>query len=447
MKKIEDKILSVIEKHRMLSCGDTVVVAVSGGADSMCLLHFFNKISSKMQLNIICAHVNHSIRGAEADSDEEFVRWFCEENKINAVFAHYNVPKIAKASGESEEQCGRRLRYEFFSSIADNAKIATAHNLNDSAETFIFNFTRGTGLKGLTGIPPVRDNIIRPLCECTREEIEQYLSDEFVSFVTDSTNLSDEYTRNKIRHNILPVLNEINPGFFSVFSKCVSVLSDSERYIEEKTAEAFIKTKKNIQFSIDDILLLDKVIRDRLLIKIAEFFGASEVSFRHIEIISSFLSTGGALMLSENVTIVSDGKFLYKADEKLPEISIYEKYDKAKCEYDFPGCTLTVETVDKNTIKNYNSRQLCLSGYADSEKIENSFFRTRKDGDRFRYKNAEHSKSLKNLFKENNISVSDRWGIPMLADDEYIFWIDGVGVSDYAAIDENTENIVKISKK
>ena len=447
MKKIEDKILSVIEKHRMLSFGDTVVVAVSGGADSMCLLHFFNKISSKMQLNIICAHVNHSIRGAEADSDEEFVRWFCEENKINAVFAHYNVPKIAKASGESEEQCGRRLRYEFFSSIADNAKIATAHNLNDSAETFIFNFTRGTGLKGLTGIPPVRDNIIRPLCECTREEIEQYLSDEFVSFVTDSTNLSDEYTRNKIRHNILPVLNEINPGFFSVFSKCVSVLSDSERYIEEKTAEAFIKTKKNIQFSIDDILLLDKVIRDRLLIKIAEFFGASEVSFRHIEIISSFLSTGGALMLSENVTIVSDGKFLYKADEKLPEISIYEKYDKAKCEYDFPGCTLTVETVDKNTIKNYNSRQLCLSGYADSEKIENSFFRTRKDGDRFRYKNAEHSKSLKNLFKENNISVSDRWGIPMLADDEYIFWIDGVGVSDYAAIDENTENIVKISKK
>ena len=162
MKKIEDKILSVIEKHRMLSCGDTVVVAVSGGADSMCLLHFFNKFSSKMQLNIICAHVNHSIRGAEADSDEEFVRNFCEEHKINAVFAHYNVPELAKENGESEEQCGRRLRYEFFASIADNAKIATAHNLNDSAETFIFNFTRGTGLKGLTGIPPVRKPKYKP---------------------------------------------------------------------------------------------------------------------------------------------------------------------------------------------------------------------------------------------------------------------------------------------
>lgn len=446
MKKIEDKILSVIEKHRMLSCGDTVVVAVSGGADSMCLLHFFNKISSKMQLNIICAHVNHSIRGAEADSDEEFVRKFCEENKIKAVFAHYDVPRVAKESGESEEQCGRRLRYEFFSSVSDNAKIATAHNLNDSAETFIFNFTRGTGLKGLTGIPPVRDNIIRPLSECTREEIEQYLSDEGVSFVTDSTNLSDEYTRNKIRHNILPVLNEINPGFFSVFSNCVSVLSDSEKYIEEKTAEAFMKIKKNTKFSIDDIILLDKVIRDRLIIMIAEFFGASDVSFRHVEIISSFLSTGGVLMLSDKVTIISNGKFLYKADEKLPEVSIYEKYDKSKTEYDFPGCTLTVETVDKNIIKNYNNRQLCLNSYADSAKIENSFFRTRKDGDRFRYKNAEHSKSLKNLFKENKISVYDRWGVPMLADNEHILWIDGIGVSEYAAIDENTEKIVKISK-
>ena len=447
MKKIEDKILSVIENHRMLSCGDTVVVAVSGGADSMCLLHFFNKFSSKMQLNIICAHVNHSIRGAEADSDEEFVRNFCEEHKINAVFAHYNVPELAKENGESEEQCGRRLRYEFFASIADNAKIATAHNLNDSAETFIFNFTRGTGLRGLTGIPPVRDNIIRPLSECTREEIEQYLSEEGVSFVTDSTNLSDEYTRNKIRHNILPVLNEINPGFFSVFSNCVSVLSDSEKYIEEKTAEAFMKTKKNTSFSIDDIILLDKVIRDRLVIMIAEFYGACDISFRHVEVINSFLKKGGALMLSDKVTIVSDGKFLYKADAKLPEVSICEKYDKSKSEYDFPGCTLTVETVDKNIIKNYNNRQLCLNGYADSAKIENSFFRTRKDGDRFRCKNAEHSKSLKNLFKEKKISMSDRWGIPMLADDEHILWIDGVGISAYAAIDENTENVVKISKK
>lgn len=447
MKTIEDKILSVIDKHRMLSCGDTVVVAVSGGADSMCLLHFFNKISSRMQLNIICAHVNHSIRGTEADSDEEFVRSFCNKNNIRAVFARYNVPELAKENGESEEQCGRRLRYAFFSSVAENAKIATAHNLNDSAETFLFNFTRGTGLKGLTGIPAVRDNIIRPLCECTREEIERYLNDEGIAYVTDSTNLSDEYSRNKIRHNVLPVLNEINPGFFSVFANCISVLSDSEKYIEEKTEEAFIKTKKYTKFSVDDIIQLDNVIRDRLIIKIAEHFGASDVSFRHVEIISSFLSAGGALMLSEDVTIVSDGKYLYKTEKKLPEVCINEKFDMSRTVYDFPGCTLTVETVDKNIIKNYNISQLCLSGYADSDKLVNSFFRTRKSGDRFRYANAEHSKSLKNLFKEKGISISDRWGIPMLADDEHIFWIDGVGVSAYAAVNKKTENIVRISTK
>lgn len=447
MKKTEDKILSVIDKHRMLSCGDTVVVAVSGGADSMCLLHFFNKISSRMHLNIICAHVNHGIRGAEADADEEFVRSFCNKHNIKVVFAHYDVPKLAKENGESEEQCGRRLRYEFFASIAENTKIATAHNLNDSAETVLFNLARGTGLKGLIGIPAVRDNIIRPLCECTREEIEQYLNDEGIAYVTDSTNLSDEYSRNKIRHNVLPVLNEINPGFFSVFSNCISVLSDTEKYIEEKTNEAFIKTKNRIKFSVNDIIQLDKVIRDRLIIKIADFYGASDVSFRHVEIINDFLKTGGALMLCTDVTIVSDGKYLYKAEEKLPEVNIYEKYDTEKSVYEFPGCRLTVETVDKNMIKNYNISQLCSCGYADSDKLIDSFFRTRKDGDRFRYVNAEHSKSLKNLFKEKNITPADRWGIPMLADDEHILWIDGVGVSAYASVSENTENIVKISKR
>lgn len=446
MKKIEDKILSVIDKHRMLSCGDTVVIAVSGGADSMCLLHFFNKFSSRMQLNIICAHVNHGIRGAESDADEEFVRNFCNKYNIESVFAHYDVPKLAKDSGESEEQCGRRLRYEFFDSVAENAKIATAHNLNDSAETVLFNLARGTGLKGLTGIPAVRDNIIRPLCECTREEIEQYLNDEGIAYVTDSTNLSDEYSRNKIRHNVIPVLSEINPGFYSVFSNCISVLSDTEKYVEAKIDEAFIKTKKNIKFSVDDIIQLDKVIRDRLIIKIADFFGASDVSFRHVEIISGFLKTGGALMLCPNVTVISDGKYLYKAVEKLPELNIYEIYDKTKNVYEFPGCRLTVETVDKNIIKNYNSSQLCSGGYVDSDKLSNSFFRTRKEGDRFRYVNAEHSKSLKNLFKEKNITTSDRWGIPMLADDEHILWIDGVGVSAYASVSENTENVVKISK-
>lgn len=446
MKKSEDKILSVIDKYNMVSAGDTVVVAVSGGADSMCLLHFFNKYSIKLKLNIICAHVNHGIRGKEAERDEEFVRKFCEKNGIKSVFAHFNVPEIAKENGESEEQCGRRLRYEFFSSISENAKIATAHNLNDSVETFIFNFTRGTGLKGLTGIPPVRDNIIRPLSECTREEIEQYLREENISFVTDSTNLSDEYSRNKIRHNVVPVLTDINNGFFSVFPGCISALTDAENYMSSVTQKAFDEIIDNDTFAVSKVLNLDKVIQDRLLIRIAEHFGATDVSFRHIGIIRAFLEKGGAVMLPGKVIFSSDGKKICRPGEKLTDCVIEELYDADETTYHFPGGTLIVEKVDKDELKDYNVKQLSSRGYADAEKLEGSVFRSRKEGDRFRFPFAEHSKSLKNLFKEKGIFAAARWGVPMLADDRNILWINGVGVSEYAAINDETKKVVKIKK-
>ena len=444
MKKIEEKILADIEKHHMICDGDTVVVAVSGGADSMCLLHFFNKFSSKLNINVICAHVNHGIRGAEADSDEAFVREFCEKNGIKSVFAHFDVPGISESTKESLEQCGRRLRYDFFSQVCHDGKIATAHNLNDSVETFLFNFSRGTGLKGLTGIPPVRNNIIRPLSSCTRDEIEEYLNAENISFVTDSTNLSDDYSRNKIRHNIVPVLKELNNGFFSVFTNCVSTLTDTEDYLAKQTKSAFERVFFEDKFSVEGILSYDKVIQDRVIIKIAEYFGAKDVSFNHVEIIKSFLLGSGAVMLPGGVTLASDGKKLYKQEKPLPDVEIHESYNEEINSYSFPGCKLIVEFIDKEDVKHYNIEKLCSSGYADADKLKNSVFRTRRNGDRFRFSCAEHSKSLKNLFKEKNITPADRYGIPMLADENNILWINGVGVSEYASIDENTENIVRI---
>lgn len=439
-----NKILSVIQKYSMLSHGDTVVIGVSGGADSMCLLHFFNEISSKFGLNIICAHVNHGIRGTEADRDEAFVRDFCRKNSIGFCSVCYNVPEIASTTGESEELCGRRLRYEFFSSIAENAKIATAHNLNDCAETFLFNLTRGTGLKGLTGIPPVRGNIIRPLIECTRAEIESYLEENGVSYVTDSTNLDDEYSRNKIRHKVLPVLTELNPSFPAVLLRCMSSLNNDEEFLEKNADAAFRKMNKNETFSVSGIILLDEAIRNRVLIKIADAFGARDISYRHVELLNELLLKSGAVMLPGDVTIVSDGTGLYKKKEEISDVSILEKYKKEKSIYQFPSCRLKIEAIDKSDINIYNNSQLPFLNYADADALENAVFRSRLPGDRFRFPNAEHSKSLKNLFKEKNISPADRFGIPMLADENNILWINGVGVSEFAKVTVKTKNIVKI---
>ena len=208
-----DKALSAVEKYNMLSPGAAVIAAVSGGADSMAMLLFLMKISERYSLSLTVAHVNHGLRGEEARRDEEYVRSFCEKNSLRFEVLHADVATLAKQSGETCEECGRRVRYEFFESIDKNAKIATAHTASDNAETMLFNLARGSSLKGLCGIPPVRGNIIRPLIFCTREDIEVFCRENSLDFVTDSTNLTLDYSRNKIRHIAVPALKEINSAF------------------------------------------------------------------------------------------------------------------------------------------------------------------------------------------------------------------------------------------
>ncbi|MCR4924709.1 MAG: tRNA lysidine(34) synthetase TilS, partial [Clostridiales bacterium] len=171
---IEEKALNTIKKYDLLEYGDTVILGVSGGADSMALAYFMNSLKEEYGLKLIIAHINHCIRGAEADSDEEFVKNQAEKLGIEFRSLRADVPSIAKLNSEGTEECGRRIRYEFFNSISGNAKIATAHNLNDKMETFFLNLARGTSLKGLCSIPVKRDNIIRPLIDCSRREIEEY---------------------------------------------------------------------------------------------------------------------------------------------------------------------------------------------------------------------------------------------------------------------------------
>ncbi len=441
---VNDKIEVFIDSHNMISADDTVILAVSGGADSMCMLHFFKEYSIKKNINIICAHVNHGIRGAEADSDESFVSDYCKNNGIPFECAHFNIPEIASKTGESVEECGRRLRYEFFSSLNSNAKIATAHNLNDSMETVIFNLARGTSLKGLTGIPAVRDNIIRPVLCLTRNEIEQYNEFYNIKYVTDSTNLSDDYARNKIRHNVIPVLTELNDGFASVFSGCTQSLSDIEDYLEKSANDAYLRIYCNSKFSVSELCLLHKAVRDRVIIKLCENAGAVDISRKHIELINSILETGGAVMLHNAVTVKSDGKYLYVADAKLSEISIYEPVDENISIYDFPRITIRLVEVDKSSLNIYNDKIMSSMGFMDASKLYGAVFRSRAQGDRFKFPYAEHSKSLKNLYKEKNISPQSRVGVPLLVNGENVLWINGVGVSDYAKVTPETEKIIRI---
>ena len=213
-----EKVYKFIKDNKMFDSCKNVVVGISGGADSVCLLIVLIHVirMGKYNIKITGVHVNHGIRGSEAKRDEEFAKALCEKYNVNFKAVSVDVPKLAKERKLSEEEAGRIARYEIFNTIAaqygyDTTRIAVAHHINDQAETVLMNMFRGSSLTGLAGIKPVRDNVIRPLICVERREIEAFLTECGEGFITDSTNLDNEYTRNKIRNTLIPfVQNNIN---------------------------------------------------------------------------------------------------------------------------------------------------------------------------------------------------------------------------------------------
>ena len=242
---VRDKVLAAIRQYDMLKDRKSVTVAVSGGADSVALLHSLKMLENELDIGLSACHVNHNLRGEESDGDESYVKSLCSELEIPLrVFSVDVTGSMAKH--QSTEEKARELRYEAFAEISHElcSKVATAHNACDNTETVLLNLLRGTGLKGLCGIPPVRDYLIRPLLLCTREEIEEYCGENGLKYVTDSTNASTAYTRNKIRLELMPRLLEINPSLHEGVNRMTLALGEDSRFLEEM-AENALKEAKN----------------------------------------------------------------------------------------------------------------------------------------------------------------------------------------------------------
>ncbi|MGA7836827.1 MAG: tRNA lysidine(34) synthetase TilS, partial [Ignavibacteriaceae bacterium] len=217
MKKTEEKVLKFIDQKNLISRRDKILIALSGGPDSVFLFHFLLKFRKRFQIDLAAAHINHKLRGKNSDADEKFCKDLCEQNDIQFFSTRKDVKKIAAAKKISLEEAGREIRYSEFKRIAvqnNFSKIATAHNCSDNAETVFFNLIKGTGLKGLSGIPIKRENIIRPVLVLTKNEILEYLSKKKLKFRMDESNLESEFERNFIRNEIFPLIKEkLNPAF------------------------------------------------------------------------------------------------------------------------------------------------------------------------------------------------------------------------------------------
>lgn len=448
---VREKAKKAIEKYEMLNKGDTVVVGLSGGADSVCLLHFLNSIKNEYNLTIISAHINHGIRGEEAEKDALFSKTFSEN--LNVDFRHLKVDCVneAQKNGETVEEAGRRIRYEFFNSLieGENSVIATAHNSNDNMETIIFNITRGSSLNGVKGIPPKRENIIRPLIFCSREEIECYCKENSLEFVTDSTNLSDDYTRNRIRHLVIPELKKINESAEEAFSRFSEMSRDDLDFLEKSTISAFKQAEidKNT-YSVKILNTFHKSIKNRVIFKAIKDFSGENPDSKRVQAVSECIENNTKIQLYKNCFVETKADILrfFSSEEicKNKETIILNETD---FEYQFGEYKIKTELLENFSQK---IKDLVLDNLIDCDTIcGNLILRTRQEGDKITLRKRNVTKTLKKLFTEEKVPKELRDIIPVIVDDNGVVWVSGFGVNKKNAKTEKSKKIlsVKVSEK
>lgn len=434
---MKEKIKAFICKYNMLSADDHTAVAFSGGADSTALLDMLYKSG----IRVAAIHINHMIRGEEADLDEQFCRLFCAERNIPFFSKRINVPLEAQKSGEGLEEAARRLRYAAIEKIAAAqgiTKIATAHHADDNAETLIFNITRGSGLRGAGGIPPVRDIYIRPLLCCSREEILEYCKEHGLSFVIDSTNADTDYTRNYIRHKIIPAIRELNPNYAEAFFRFTQSVRQDNGYIEQIANSYSNTTPRNILAELPDAVLSRYIRKEAAKFEYIPSHHAVESVMRAIRQGNEFIKTD----LGCGITAVCDRDKLYLTkggENKAKDYYVRLQYG----ENEIPGAGriyLARGRQEADKLKNIYkiSIHTCLKF---DKIIGNLFARPRKEGDSYRY--GGMTRSLKKLFNAKKIPVCQRDLIPIIKDNTGIIWVPGFPPREDTAA-KNEDNILFI---
>ena len=286
---MKEKVLETIKKHSMIENGEKVVLAVSGGPDSICMLDILNDIKNDetidINFEIVVAHVNHMIR-KEAEEDEKYVKKYCEEKQIEFYSKSIDVQKMANNNKIGVEEAGRKARYNFFDEIlekTDAQKIAIAHNKNDKVETVLMHILRGSGISGLKGIEAKRGKYIRPLIECERNEIEEYCDNKKLQPRIDKTNFENEHTRNKVRNLLIPYIQkEFNPNLIKTIDRLSNLVAEEENYMDKQVEKAYkemliSEKEKEIQLDLKIFNIQEKVIKSRIILyTITRLFGNSK---------------------------------------------------------------------------------------------------------------------------------------------------------------------------
>ena len=405
------KVLDFCERYSLLSNGDTVVIALSGGADSTALLHILYSIKEQYNLTLLAAHLHHGIRGEEADRDERFCKILCEKYNLPLTIRRRDIPSLAKTQHIGEELCGREERYAFFGEIADArcAKIATAHHADDNAETLLLHLTRGSSLRGAVGILPRRDRIIRPLLCCTRDELEAYCAENSLEYVNDSTNADDTYSRNRLRHHVMPALRELNPSVAAAMLRFSQTAAEVSDYLDAQATDVLRAAKTDCGYSAATLLRQHPaVLKAALNILIKKNNYSAEL--RHLELLTLILRQGGAVSLRRDLT-AECRRGIFRLVTATEEISPVVPLN-GRASFVYHGKHVTASMNNSN--------------------IENKLllFRSRREGDRFTFRRRGITKTLGKALRELNIPASARDELLCLCEGHTVLWCECLGYSE-----------------
>ncbi len=444
-----DKIFQTIKKYDMIQQGDTVAVCLSGGRDSMALFHFMVTNRQRLGIKVMAIHVNHGLR-EESRQEEEFVKGYCASLGIECLTRRLEMNDRLKPAGLSTESWARDLRYRFFEEVAEkrSAKLATAHTASDRRETVLFNITRGTGIKGASGIPPVRDNIIRPLIACTRKEIEEYCERNSLSFVTDRTNFETVYSRNKIRLEVLPVLREINSRAEESIVSFASDAEDIYTLLTQLSDSLYERSKREDGLDAATLLEADGIVLRTLLRKVLD--ERDSLSRDNLTAVLSLLSSEGPrreIQLKEDVfAVVENGTLSFSSGkmQKVAEVEIPVKVGEVR---DIFGQKILLRKLSSEEFSAYAAKgKAYLKQCIDYDKIGcHPVLRNRRNGDTIALGKRKVTKKVKKLLIEDKVPLAQRDLTPILSDESgRVIWMKDYGVSALFAADEDTVSAIYI---
>ncbi len=446
MNAFKSMVLNTIITDNLLQPDDIVFVALSGGADSVALLNVLLALRKDLQLaDVRALHVHHGIRGESADRDERFVRQLCNDLHVPLTVKRVDVPATVDRTGESVEEAARRLRYAFFDEQLNTvvrSKVATAHNADDQAETVLLHLIRGSGLKGVSGIPVRRGNIVRPLLDCSASEVRSFCNEHGYSYVIDETNLDVRYARNRVRHDILSSMKCINPSVVRSLLRFAQVAAEEDRFLETLADELILASKVGEDsFSVSVLMRADPALRKRAL------YTLCQAEYRHIVCVDECLETGGTVNLPCDRSAVSDGitlRFVQHIRQKRSPAAEYAFRvlpDNVICVNSIAYCPRVISYEEYSEISKVHKNlfDFCIS----YDMIESDLvLRSRKAGDRLRPYGRGCTKTLKKLMNDCHIPSDKRSAYPIVSSGDNVLMVLGLCVDESAAVTPTTKTVL-----